>query len=162
MKTIVSLVVILSFFVMIGCEGPEGLAGPTGPSGSNGSSGQDGENGQNGQDGQDGQDGENGNTPTLMPYNPRPPDGETISRILDVVDGKLLLTWSVNAIADDEIEYDIYFGESVPPPLIIEDSVDQFALVEYTNSRIYLWQIKATNSAGEVSLGPIWRLRTPS
>jgi regulation of enolase protein 1 (concanavalin A-like superfamily) len=67
-----------------------------------------------------------------------------------------MLAWT----ASSAVAYDVYFGTSNPPPLMVSGTANAF----YTppllaGSTTYFWQIVARNSVG-MAAGPIWSLTT--
>jgi len=127
------LIPILAIFLMIGCEGKQG---PVGPSGSV------------------------DYFKSLMPFNPQPADGENHTRVWDQFDGNVLLTWSLTSNQDDEIKFDVYIGDSIPPTLVVEDTSDKYALVRLEQADAnYVWQVVVKNGINGSISGPLWRFR---
>jgi len=103
-----------------------------------------------------------GNNPPYVPNNPIPEDGET-----DVPFNGIFLSWIGGDPDENEwefnVKYDVYFGESSPPPIVVEKQIslryDPGIMNMYTT---YYWQIVATDPQGASTTGPIWNFTTGS
>lgn len=85
--------------------------------------------------------------PPEVPSSPDPSDGAT-SIPLDYD-----LYWAGNAP-----EYDVYFGETSPPPFVATVN-DEFYDLSIEGEKVYYWKIVARNDVGE-SDSPIWSFQT--
>ncbi|UCD13234.1 MAG: hypothetical protein JSW60_06665 [Thermoplasmatales archaeon] len=102
------------------------------------------------------------NHPPYVPSNPIPEDGEA-----DVPINEIFLSWTGGDPDEDpwsfNVKYDVYFGESSHPPLVVEKQIslryDPRIMDMYTT---YYWQIVATDPQGESTIGPIWNFTTGS
>ena len=102
------------------------------------------------------------NHPPYVPSNPIPEVGET-----DVPIDEIVIRWTGGDPDEDpwsfNVKYDVYFGESNPPPLVVEKQMslhyDPEIMDMYTT---YYWQIVATDPQGESTTGPIWNFTTGS
>ncbi len=98
------------------------------------------------------------NDPPYMPSDPNPPDGAT------VVDIGADISWSGgDPNPGDTVTYDVYFGTTTPPPLIVTDHPDTSynpGTMEFSTK--YYWKIKAEDSHGANTTGPIWDFTTES
>ena len=96
------------------------------------------------------------NAPPYTPSDPDPADGET-----DVPIEKLIRWTGGDPNDGDKIYYDVYFGTSNPPLLVLEDilstAYDPGALDVDTT---YYWQIVSEDTQGETTTGPIWQFTT--
>ena len=73
------------------------------------------------------------------------------------------LSWECSDEDGDEITYDIYFGDSSPPPLIVQNySLNQYSPPTLEYSTTYYWRIVAWDSEGTKSTGEIWHFVTMS
>jgi probable HAF family extracellular repeat protein len=89
------------------------------------------------------------------PYEPSSPDPEDGSTNADV-------NADINWIGGDPdsfetVYYDIYFGDTSPPPLVASDKLEEFyelELLDYETK--YYWQIIAKDGLGNVTESPIW------
>ncbi|HDZ06132.1 MAG TPA: hypothetical protein ENH58_13845 [Maribacter sp.] len=70
------------------------------------------------------------------------------------------LTWSTIDSNNDELTYDVYFGLSKSPQLVLENSVNTSYEVGLSKNRIYYWRIVAKDEYGGTSLSPIWNFST--
>ena len=103
-----------------------------------------------------------GNRPPYVPKNPIPENGET-----DVPIDEIFISWTGGDPDEDpwsfNVKYDVYFGESSPPPLVVEKQIslryDPGIMDMYTT---YYWQIVATDPQGESTTGPVWNFTTDS
>jgi len=90
------------------------------------------------------------------PSNPNPDDGAT------AVDINKKLSWTGgDPNPGDKVTYDVYFGNSSPPPLVIENLIAATytpGTMDYNTT--YYWQIVAQDSQGLLATGPIWHFTT--
>ena len=95
------------------------------------------------------------NSPPNTPSNPDPADGE-IDVALDAD-----LSWICSDPDGDPLTYDVYFGDTTPPPLVAsgqsETTYDPGIL---DHSTMYYWKIIAEDTYGETTEGPIWSFTT--
>ena len=91
------------------------------------------------------------NNPPNDPSNPDPEDGET-----DVAIDKIL-SWTGGDPDGDEVTYNVFFGDTSPPPKVInnqsETSYDPGTLDFETK---YYWKIVSYDVYGESAEGPEW------
>lgn len=96
------------------------------------------------------------NLPPYTPSNPEPSDGAT-----DVSLEELLLWTGGDPNSGDTVLYDIYFGDSSPPPLVDEDlfqpAYDPGTMDLATT---YYWQIVSEDNNGLTTNGPVWHFTT--
>ena len=95
------------------------------------------------------------NEPPVQPFSPGPPDNYS-NVPLEVV-----LTWYCTDPENDPMVFDVYFGNSNPPPLA-QNSVTETG---YTVSQLefgmtYFWKIVAHDNHGNVTQGPVWSFQT--
>jgi len=94
------------------------------------------------------------NNPPYEPSDPDPPNGTT-----NVT--KCNLSWTGGDPDGDPVTYDVYFGNSSPPPLVSNNqsstSYDPGA-IEFNTT--YYWQIIAWDNHNAFTKGPIWWFRT--
>ncbi|UCF49357.1 MAG: hypothetical protein JSU91_06300, partial [Thermoplasmatales archaeon] len=98
------------------------------------------------------------NLPPNTPSEPNPADGET-----DVPIEKLLRWTGGDPNEGDKVYYDIYFGTSNPPPLVVENTLQNAydpGTMELDTT--YYWQIVSEDSSGATTDGPIWHFITES
>jgi hypothetical protein len=96
------------------------------------------------------------NNPPYEPSNPSPPDG-AIDQSINVD-----LAWSGgDPDPGNTVTYDIYFGNTSPPPLLVSDhhdtTYDPGTLVYETQ---YFWRIVARDPQGAETSGPEWDFTT--
>jgi hypothetical protein len=95
------------------------------------------------------------NNPPNTPSNPDPTNGET------GVDVNVDLSWTCSDPDGDPLTYDVYFGDSSPPPLVStgqsSTSYDP-GLMNFGTT--YYWKIKAIDNHGASTEGPIWSFTT--
>jgi CubicO group peptidase (beta-lactamase class C family) len=96
------------------------------------------------------------NLPPNEPSDPDPADEETN------VDVDHLLYWTGgDPNIGDTVTYDVYFGISSPPPLVIEGiSETSYDPGTMELSTTYYWQIVSEDSQGLTTTGPIWKFTT--
>ncbi len=99
------------------------------------------------------------NNPPNIPENPSPVDSATgVGLNSD-------LSWNCTDPDGHRITYDIYFGTTSPPPLVISGNTNTtFELGPLDPSTTYYWKIVARDSSptGEIKIttGPIWSFTT--
>jgi hypothetical protein len=95
------------------------------------------------------------NTPPFEPANPSPAD--TSNNVPIESD----LSWTGGDPDNDSVTYDLYFGTNPSPPLLAENlaetSFDPGTLSYFTT---YYWMVRATDSLGAFTDGPIWSFTT--
>jgi FlaG/FlaF family flagellin (archaellin) len=92
-----------------------------------------------------------------------PPELSYIAPIDNEVDLELetSLNWTATDVDRDNITYDVYFGDSVPPPLVIKNQTEityELPLLEYETT--YYWLIIAWDENNASTIGPIWEFTT--
>ncbi|HEU4928802.1 MAG TPA: FlgD immunoglobulin-like domain containing protein [Candidatus Krumholzibacteria bacterium] len=95
------------------------------------------------------------NIPPTVPTSPSPANNSVgVSRIAN-------LSWLCTDPDGDAIVFDVYFGSSSPPPLVISNigaaSYDPGLLSPLTD---YYWRIEAHDALGGTTSGPIWTFET--
>jgi len=96
------------------------------------------------------------NLPPYTPSNPDPRDEAT-----DVTIYKILSWTGGDPNIGDSVTYDVYFGNSSPPPLVAEDINQEYldpGILELDTT--YYWQIVAEDSPGLTTSSPIWSFTT--
>ncbi len=96
------------------------------------------------------------NLPPNTPSNPDPADGATGVSIQEI------LTWTGgDPNHGDKVYYDVYFGTSSSPPLVLENTLQSaYDPGDMELSTTYYWQIVAEDSQGESATGTIWHFTT--
>ena len=90
-----------------------------------------------------------------FPSSPEPPNGaKEISR-------EVTLSWFCTDPENDPIVFDVYFGNTYPPPLKITNQVSlEFYPGTLDPLTTYYWYIVANDSQGSYTAGPQWRFVT--
>ncbi|KYK22881.1 hypothetical protein AYK21_03500 [Thermoplasmatales archaeon SG8-52-2] len=95
------------------------------------------------------------NDPPNIPTNPNPADGETGISV------DIIISWTGGDPDGDDVTYDVYFGDSSPPPLVFDNqtatSYNPGTLELFTT---YYWQIVSWDEHGVSTTGPIWNFTT--
>ena len=95
------------------------------------------------------------NDPPNIPSNPNPYDGETD------VDINSCVSWTGGDPNGDEVIYDVYFGTSSPPPLVMYNITGTiYCPVTMDYLTTYYWQIEAKDEYGYTTMGPEWSFTT--
>jgi PKD repeat protein len=99
------------------------------------------------------------NNPPYTASNPSPEDNETNVPIINVT-----FTWSGgDPDSGDLVTYDIYFGISSSPPLIVNNqSATTYDLGTLDYSTKYYWKIVTWDDHGVSTEGPLWNFITTS
>ena len=94
--------------------------------------------------------------PPYIPSDPEPWDGEI------EVDVNVDLSWYCNDPEGDLVKYDVYFGKTSPPPLVVSKKTGRSydpGVLDFDTE--YFWQIVAWDfPGGESTIGPIWNFTT--
>ncbi|MBN1354764.1 hypothetical protein JXA40_00685 [bacterium] len=98
------------------------------------------------------------NYPPNQPVNPIPPDDAVD------VDVNADLSWQCNdPNPGDTLEYDVYFGTSADPPLVMEGVTSSVYDPGAMNAAtMYYWKIVARDNWGAETEGPVWSFTTSS
>ena len=95
------------------------------------------------------------NNPPNTPYSPHPPNG------LDDISITIVLSWSGGDPDGDSVYYDIYFGDTSPPPKIISKQTGTSYYPGPLEFGIkYYWQIVAWDEFDYSAIGPEWNFTT--
>jgi uncharacterized protein (TIGR02145 family) len=95
------------------------------------------------------------NQPPLQPSNPTPANNTTSQSTSPI------LSWECSDPEGDPITYDVYFGTSVNPPLLIPDYPDNFVpLFSLNGITDYYWKIVAKDNHSNSTTGAIWKFTT--
>jgi hypothetical protein len=99
------------------------------------------------------------NVPPYTPSSPSPADGATgVSTTTD-------LSWTGgDPNAGDPVIYDVYFGTSDPPTVLLCNDVSSTTCDPGTlsNNTHYYWRVDATDNYGASTSGPVWDFTTGS
>lgn len=97
------------------------------------------------------------NQPPYSPNNPNPDDGE-----IDVYINKDVVSWTGGDPDDDNVLYDVYFGNCSPPPKVesnqSDTTYDLIGLLEFETT--YYWKIIAWDEFNCSTEGAIWSFTT--
>jgi len=95
------------------------------------------------------------NDPPNTPNTPDPDDGDTD------IETDVILGWKCKDPDLDVLSYDIYFGESINPPLVESDIVGRsYSPGSLDLETTYYWKIVAKDSMGGTKTGPVWEFTT--
>ena len=96
------------------------------------------------------------NDPPNTPTNPNPADGA-----IDV-STYIVLSWTGNDPEGDNVTYDVYFGDSSPPPQVSsnQSGTSYNPPGELINDTKYYWQIIIWDEYGASTSGAIWSFTT--
>ncbi len=87
--------------------------------------------------------------------NPHPKNGESDVPL------NVFLIWNASDPDGDELTFDLYFGQSSYPPLLISNlHENSYELSELDHGRVYYWKVVVRDSRGAVVTSPIWHFRT--
>lgn len=72
----------------------------------------------------------------------------------------VLLEWSGSDVDNDQLTYDVYFGES-PTPIKIETYISKNHLqIAINPNTSYYWRVDTIDSKGAKTIGKIWEFST--
>jgi len=89
------------------------------------------------------------------PSNPSPPDRTTA-----MVTDHITLTWNGNDADQDTLSYDVYAGDSNPPPLLAESIHTNAINMEVSVFGQYAWRVVAHDAYGFSASSPVWYFNT--
>ena len=92
---------------------------------------------------------------------PNKPYGESPTNESTGIDINADLGWSCSDPNGDDLTYDIYYGDTIPPPLMLTGNTTGSydpGTMEYSTT--YYWQIIAEDIHGATTKGPIWWFTT--
>ncbi len=90
-----------------------------------------------------------------IPENPEPADG-AVGIPLETT-----LKWEATDPDDDELEYDLFFGNTNPPPKKAENLTSpSYHLSSLEKGTTYYWRVVAKDDKGAIASGPVWSFRT--
>jgi hypothetical protein len=95
------------------------------------------------------------NNPPNTPYAPQPPDGADDVTIL------ITLSWYGGDPDGDDVTYDVYFGETSPPPKVVSNQTETFydpGTIEWETN--YYWRIIAWDEFEYPGKGSEWTFST--
>jgi hypothetical protein len=95
------------------------------------------------------------NNPPNTPYSPHPPNG------MEDVSVSVILSWSGGDPDGDNVYYDVYFGDSSPPPKIIsKQTATTYNPGTLEFNKKYYWKIVAWDEFDFSATGPEWNFTT--
>jgi len=95
------------------------------------------------------------NNPPNAPSNPSPANGSVD------VDINVILSWTCSDPDGDDVTYDVYFGDTNPPPKLVNNqSVTTYSPENVEYSTTYYWRIVAWDEYGSSNSGPVWEFTT--
>jgi hypothetical protein len=95
------------------------------------------------------------NKPPTTPANPSPADNATGQPV------SIQLSWDSTDPEGGALTFDLYFGDTDPPPELETDLASSDYLVSSLDfSAVYYWKIVATDKEGLSTGGPVWTFTT--
>ena len=95
------------------------------------------------------------NQPPNIPSNPFPTNGSTNVPI------NTILSWNCSDPEGDPLTYDVYFGDSTPPPLVSSNQTSKSYDPDILNyETTYFWRIVAWDDSDDFNQSPIWSFTT--
>jgi len=96
-----------------------------------------------------------GNNPPTTSSNPSPVNGATDVSLTPT------LTWEASDPDGDSITFDVYFGTSSNPPLVVSNlTTNSYTPGTLNSNTTYYWKIVAKDGKGGVTEGPVWSFTT--
>jgi hypothetical protein len=89
------------------------------------------------------------------PSNPTPTDGAPGQPVY------VVLSWAASGPATDSVKYDLYFGTTQAPELLVADLDQPNNIRSGLDTGVtYYWRVVARNRKGETKSGPVWTFST--
>lgn len=73
-----------------------------------------------------------------------------------ISDATTNLEWTASDVDGDPLTYDVYFGDSSPPALVLENSHGNIHSVNINPLTTYYWKIVVKDDNGGQAIGQIW------
>ena len=73
-----------------------------------------------------------------------------------VIDVATTLEWVASDPDNDPLTYDVYFGNSNPPEILVENSTASTKQVNLDTAGTYYWKIVVKDDKGGKSIGQVW------
>ncbi len=89
-------------------------------------------------------------------YSPFTPDLVFPELNTKVIGNSVTLEWQSSDVDEDELLYDLYFGESNPPSLMTEGISTSTQEIDINPGATYYWQIIVKDQKGGEAIGQIW------
>lgn len=97
------------------------------------------------------------NAPPVLPYDPDPATGSANQPVNTV------LAWSCSDPDNDPLLYDLYFGTTNPPSLVVSGLVSPaYDPGVLSNATTYFWKVVVHDGAGHTTAGTVWTFSTPA
>ncbi len=74
--------------------------------------------------------------------------------------GTVTLDWTAIDADGDAVVFDVYFGTSNPPVLVVQDVTISNYNVTVSSNTTYYWKIVAKDSKQGVAISPVWNFKT--
>ncbi len=72
--------------------------------------------------------------------------------------GAISLSWTGSDIdTEDELVYDLYFGETEAPPLVTENVTAETFEVTVDSGKTYYWKVNTSDGSGAKTIGQVWK-----
>lgn len=72
----------------------------------------------------------------------------------------ITLDWNATDTDGDALLYDVYFGDTNPPPLFSENINTSTLEVAVSTSTVYYWRIVVKDNHQSATIGQVWNFRT--
>jgi hypothetical protein len=84
------------------------------------------------------------------------PDNNSIVSDLEVE-----LNWEANDEDEEQLRYELYFGTTETPALLVENLLENtYFIRNLNNGKTYYWQIKAIDERNGTTIGQVWSFTT--
>ncbi len=77
-----------------------------------------------------------------------------------ITDNSVSLNWSATDIDGDDLVYDIFIGNSNPPPLVSENHSESSYSLDLSQNKTYYWKINVKDDKGAQAVGQVWSFTT--
>jgi len=77
-----------------------------------------------------------------------------------ITGNSVVLKWNASDIDGDDLVYDIFIGNSNPPPLVFENHSDSSYSLDLSSNKTYYWKINVKDDKGAQAVGQTWSFTT--
>ena len=74
-----------------------------------------------------------------------------------VAAGTISLNWKgADTNTDDVLSYELFFGETIDPPLVSSDLTSETSDIAVESGKTYYWKVNTLDNFGAKTIGQVW------